>query len=265
MKKLLSLILILTITAGGFFGCKKDKGDPPALPPASSMTIDFSNFIEQKKSANSFTDLKGTESSNWDEASRIAGIWHLLINTTLIVPVTAFKIAVDQDPVYIEDKTWQWSFSTTVGGVTYNARLTGQIGASVVTWKMYISGSFAEFVWFQGTSNLDGTGGQWILNESSQNPSAFLQIDWTKTSSTVGTIKYTYVKNDSFKNSYIEYGLTTGTYDAFYNVHYVYNGNFSDVDIEWNTSTHNGRIRSSDYLQGDWYYWDANKINSLPK
>jgi hypothetical protein len=41
MKKLLSLSLLLLII---FAGCKKDQGDPPLLPPAESMLIDFSNF-----------------------------------------------------------------------------------------------------------------------------------------------------------------------------------------------------------------------------
>ena len=46
---------------------------------------------------------------------------------------------------------------------------------------------------------------------------ALLQIDWTKTGTSIGTIKYTYVKNDSYKSSYIEYGLkTSGPYNAYY-------------------------------------------------
>ena len=58
-----------------------------------------------------------------------------------------------------------------MAGSTYTARLTGQIRTSDVAWKMYITkegtGGFPEFVWFEGTSKLDGTGGQWILNQSS--------------------------------------------------------------------------------------------------
>ena len=84
--------------------------------------------------------------------------------------------------------------------LTYKARLTGQIRTSDVYWKMYIAkegtGGFTEFVWFEGTSKLDGTGGQWIFNESSTDkPAGSLQIDWTKTGNiNRHMIKYTYTE-----------------------------------------------------------------------
>jgi hypothetical protein len=268
MKKLLSLGLILILFSGFLTSCKKDKGEPPVLPPQESMTIDFSNFASLKKSAAPAFDLKGTENSNWEFASGVAEVWRLIITTTLIVPVTSFKVAIDQDPAYLSVKTWQWSFSVSAANATYKARLTGQIGASEVTWKMYITkegtGGFAEFVWFEGTSKLDGSSGTWTLNQSSQSPGAMLQIDWTKSGTSINSIKYTYVKNsDAFKTSTIEYGLTTGDLNAYYNVHY-YNGlKFSDVEVKWNTSSHNGRVKSVDYLgDANWHCWDSNKVNT---
>lgn len=257
-------MLILILSAGFLTNCKKDKGEPPVLPPQESMTIDFSNFATLKKSADPLYDQKGAENSNWEFAAVVAGVWKQIINTTLIVPVTAFKLAISQTPVYLDTKTWQWSFNVTVANVTYKARLTGQIRTSDVLWKMYIKEgtSVTEFLWFEGTSNLDGKAGQWILNQSSQIPGALIQIDWTKTGTSIASIKYTYIKNDSFKTSYIEYGLTTSSLNAYYTVHY-YNGlKFSDVNIEWNTTTHNGRVKSLDYLVGDtWFCWNEQKIN----
>ena len=269
MKKLFSLSLIIILCAGFLTSCKKDKGDPPSLPPLESMTIDFTNFASLKKSGEMINFGKGTETSNWEFAATAAGVWKLLITTTLAIPVTSFKLAIDQDPTFLETKTWQWSYTVSVAAVTYKARLTGQIGSSDVTWKMYISkdatggASFAEFVWFEGTSKLDGTGGQWILNQSSSSPDPMLQIDWTKTGTSVGSIKYTYVRSaDAFNASYIEYGLTTSTLNAFYNIHYYNGTKFSDVNVEWNTTTKNGRVKSLDYLgDSDWHCWDSNKIN----
>jgi hypothetical protein len=268
MKKIFSLLVILIFSAAFFPGCKKDKGVPPTLPPQESMTIDFTNFSSAKKSLELVSGQKGTENSNWVYAASVAGFWNLILNVTLAVPVAAFKLAVNQSPVYISTKNWQWSYNVTFLNVIYKARLTGLIRATDVQWKMYISregtGGFAEFLWFEGTSMLDGTGGQWILYESALAPDAILQIDWTKTGLAVGYIKYTYVKNDSFKNSYIEYGLTSSTiFNAYYTIH-KYNSalaNFSDVNIEWNITTQNGRIKSSNYLLGGWYCWDTNKLN----
>jgi hypothetical protein len=268
MKKLLSITLILIISTGFFAGCKKDKGNPPDLPPVESMTIDFSNFTSGKKSVDLTYNQKGTADGSYQFAALVAGVWKLIINTTLIVPVSAFKLAVNQNPSYLDTKTWQWSYDVTVAGVQYKARLTGQIGASDVVWKMYVTntaaGGFTDFVWFDGTSKLDGTGGQWTIYQSPSSPVAMLQIDWTKTSSSIGTIKYSYIKNgDAFKASTIEYGLTTGTFDAYYNIHYYNNVKFSDVNVEWNTTSHNGRVKSSDFLDGTWFCWDSNKANSV--
>jgi hypothetical protein len=268
MKKIISGVLIFALTTVLFYGCKKDKGDPPALPPAESMTIDFTNFVSAAKSGVFNIDQKGTQNSNWEYAATVAGFWRLIINSTLAVPVAAYKIALTQTPSFVTTKTWQWSYTVTYLSATYKARLTGQIRANDVQWKMYISkdgaDSFAEFVWFEGTSKLNGSGGQWILYQSSVAPDAMLQIDWTKTATGVGYVKYTYVKNDSIKNSFIEYGLTTNALNAYYTIHY-YNGvKFSDVNVEWNITTHNGHVKSLDYL-GDtnWYCWDSNKINTV--
>jgi hypothetical protein len=275
MKKLLSFTLILILSAGFITSCKKDKGEPPVLPPAESMSIDFTNFVSGAKSAGLAYDQKGTENSNWEFAAVVAGVWRLILNTTLVVPVASFKLAVNQNPVFLSDKTWQWSYSVTVLGAAYNARLTGQIRTSDVLWKMYITktgtSGFTEFLWFEGTSNLDGTGGQWIINHSYQFVEPMLQIDWIKSGTSIGSIKYTYIRAlkdnrtaDPLKDSYITYGLTSTALNAYYTVHY-YNGlKSSDVNVEWNSTTYNGRVKCIDYLgDSDWHCWDSNKVNII--
>jgi hypothetical protein len=267
MKKFISITLIIVLAANVFHSCKKDKGDPPALPPLESMTIDFSNFTSSGKSGEFANIPKGTETGNWEFAAAAAGVWKALIATTLAVPVASFRLAVSQAPSFVSTKTWQWSYNVTVGDATYKARLVGQIRASDILWTMNISkegtNAFSEFVWFTGTSLLDGTGGQWILNHSSASQVPTLQIDWTKSGASIGTIKYTYVKSgEAFNSSYIEYGLTSNPLNAFYNIHYWNGLKFSDINVEWNTTTKNGRVKSIDYLQdSEWHCWDANKLN----
>ncbi len=270
MKKLISISLVFILVSLFFAGCKKDKGNPPALPPAESMTIDFSNFDTQKKSIELIPGQKGTENSNFQFAATVAVIWKLIINTTLVIPVASFKLAIDQTPVYLSKNYWQWSYNVTVAGSTYKARLTGQAVASDVIWKMYITKDetpgfpgFTDFLWFEGTSKPDGTSGQWTLYESSASPNAILKIDWTKTGASIGKIKYTYVKSNTFNTSAIEYGLTTATLNAYYTIHYFNGVKFSDLNVEWNTKTNNGRVKSSDYLDGTWFCWDLNRINTI--
>lgn len=268
MKKLLSLSLILILFSGFFTGCKKDNGTPPSLPPVESLSIDFTNFTPATKGGDATNSFKGTNDTYWQFASTLVVTWKLIISTTLAIPVSSFKLAMDQDPVFLSNKTWEWSYNVYAVGITYKARLTGQIGATDITWKMYITregtGGFPEFLWFEGTSKVDGTGGQWIFNQSPTAPEKCLQIDWTKTGTSIGTVRYTNVKaSDVNIGGYIEYGLTTSALNAYYKIHYKNGANFSDVNVEWNTTTFNGRIKSSDFMTGAWCCWDQNKANVL--
>lgn len=268
MKKQAILVLIAVIIMI-LPGCKKDKGEPPVLPSGESMTIDFSNFTAHGKGDFSVSVPKGTQTSNWEFAAGVATIWNAIIYTTLAVPVYAYKQAVNQVPSYIENKTWQWNYNVSILNVTYKARLTGQIRTNDVQWKMYIAmegtGGYTEFLWFEGTSAFDGNSGQWILNESQSSQVPVLQIDWSVTGNKVASIKYTYIKSgNAFKDSYIEYGLTTNTLNAFYTIHY-YNATylqFYDLNIEWSTSAHNGRVKCQAHFgDTEWYCWDGNLIN----
>jgi hypothetical protein len=267
MKKSVSLLIVIAILLTFFTGCKKDKGDPPILPPAESMTIDFSNFEGGTKG--DITLPKGTENSNWEFSAGAAMLWKSIIYTTLAVPVYSFQLAVDQKPVYLDDKTWQWSCNATVLSVTYSARLTGQITETNAVWKMYITkegtGGFADFLWFEGTSKLDGSQGQWKLYESQQNPVQVLQIDWSVAGDKIGMVKYTYTKSGAeFKDSYIEYGLTTNALNAYYTIHYFNTSyqQFFDLNVEWSTTLHNGRVKCPGrFGTNDWYCWDSNYLN----
>lgn len=274
MKNLFTITLIITLLAGLFWGCEK-KGDPPALPPSGSMTIDFNEFIGTKKSALITEEVKNiaaVENSNWTNASTVATIWNTLVALNIAIPVASFELAVNKKPVYLDNRKWEWKYNVPVVGATYVARLTGQIRSSDIKWEMYISrdgvGGFSEFLWFEGTSALDGKSGQWILNHSQQFQEPMLQIDWEVTGTLLGNIKYTYIrvlKNDrspdNFKNSYIEYGLTTNTLNAFYTVHFDISGianDFEDIFIEWSTTLHNGHIKANYYYQDDlWHCWDG--------
>jgi hypothetical protein len=89
-----------------------------------------------------------------------------------------------------------------------------------------------------------------------------LQIDWTRTNDTVGSVKYTYIKTDAANGSYIGYGLTNTPLNAFYNIHLVgaaYLSAGADVFVEWSTTAHNGRVKAFyQYTDNNWHCWDAN-------
>jgi hypothetical protein len=264
MKKLYSLPLVVILICGLLWGCEK-KGNPPTLPPVESMSIDFSDFVATMKSGQINTDIKAVENTNWTVAATVAGWWNSLIAVELIVPVTAFEIAVNNSPTYLDKKTWQWKYSVDVVGSTYTARLTGQIGSNDIKWEMYISkqgvGSYAEFLWYEGTTALDGKSGTWTIKASHADQTPVLEIEWTKSGEAIGTIKYTYIYPGQFNGSFIEYGLTSNTLNAYYTVHSYVPAKLKmvDVNIEWSTSAHNGRVKAIDYFQdSNWYCWDGN-------
>lgn len=273
MKKTVSFALIFILAACLFTSCKKKNGNPPVLPPEESMKMEFSNFETTKKSATVVFAPKGIDDTYWTYASLVVGYWRSIIAGTIAVPIASFDLATTNTPVFVESKTWQWSYNVTVSPNTYKARLTGQIGSSNVLWKMYISqegtGGFAEILWFEGTSKLDGTSGSWTFNHSATFVEPLLQIDWTKPGTSVTTVKYTYIRTlnnaraaDPFKTSYIELGtLTGGTYDSKFKIYYFTGSAFSTVEVEWNKTTHIGRVKSSDFNAGLWYAWDASYGN----
>jgi len=269
MKKVFTLLLLTAFAGILLTGCKKKQGDPPVLPPEESMTIDFSNFTPLTKSGD-FVLQKGTEDYNWSFAVLCTGTFRAA-SLLLTVPVAAFKLAIDEPPVYIENSTWQWSYTYLS---TYNVRLTGKIRSSDVLWNMYVektgTGSFDEFLWYTGTSKLDGTGGQWVLNLSNEYPDPILQIDWTRSGSTITSIKYTYIREyendgttaDEKNGSFITLSNITGTYDAKFVVHYFNGSGFWDVEIEWSTGGKNGRVKCSAFFSdSEWHEWDINHLD----
>jgi len=268
MKRFFLITLIISLSAFCFISCKKDKGDPPVLPPYASMVIDFSNFTSKKKSADLTATGKGSESTTWEFAASVAGVWSSLLSANIEVPLAAFEAAINYKPEYVSENLWQWSYDFNQGLNAYKAKLQGKVSTSTVTWKMYItyegSGGYKDFPWIEGTSKTDGSGGQWQFSESPQSTAKMFQDDWTKSGDEVTSVKYTYIKNDTYKDSYIIYStITSGSFDSGYNIHFS-TGEPSDTDIEWNVTTFDGRLKCVDYLGDDnWYCWDTNKINKV--
>lgn len=274
MKKLTSYFLVSVLFAGLFFGCKKDdKTSVPVLPPSGTMSIDFSNFSTSEKSEafESYSNNKATASkTNWLRAAATAGVWNFILKANLVIPVASFEQARNNTPVYLDNSIWQWSYTFNVVGASYESRLIGQLRSNDVKWEMYISrsgiGAFSELLWYEGTSSLDGKSGQWVLNHSQQFPEPMLQIDWEAAEEGMGSIKYTFIREqkddrsaEPFNGSYIEYGLTANTLNAYYNIHQNTGvaGVFNDLFIEWSTTNYNGHIKANSYFQDElWHCWD---------
>ncbi len=270
--KMKSFWILLTVILFSTAACdNSNEGETaPDLPPYSSMVMDFEDFDDNQATA-IYNKSTAETSGNWLYSRVVVGVWNTALFTTLAVPVASFKTAFAHKPEYLGNAKWQWAY--TVEGFTsqYTARLTGELAGNEVIWEMYITkngiDSFTEFLWFSGASQIDGQSGHWVLNHSAVYPENMLRIDWAIENEEIGNIKYTYVRDqnndrntDTFKNSYINYGLQTSELDAFYDIHAFDQqlNKFVDVNIEWSRQNYNGQVMAPDYFNDtNWHCWNG--------
>ncbi len=278
MRRISAILVLISLGLIGFNSCKNDnKETPPELPPYESMAIDFSQFGTDGKAA---IDLNtDTTMINFAAAGLTVFFWNVTLTITLVVPVAAFYASFQNEAEYLGNGMWQWKYDVPGFANTYKARLTGKLQDNSVKWEMYISrtgiNAHDEFLWFEGTSDFDGNGGQWILYHSYAVQEAVLQIDWEKTNDEIGDIKYTYIResdngddNQLTSGSYLQYGLKDADLNAFYSIEYNQrNRDSSDmlnVDIEWSLTEYYGRIKAQHYFQDDdWHCWDSQGYDAV--
>jgi hypothetical protein len=262
-------VTLAAILAGFVFSsCKKeedilsDPGTAPVLPPASSFVMDFSTFPTEQSTNGRLEETKW----NYGYAAVNFVLWQSLLGVQLAVPVIAFKASFDQEATYIPDEQrWNWSYEVSDGTFAYEANLYAKPTDGKINWEMYISksGVYEDFLWFEGTSQFDGSGGTWTVNiEPEKDPREALFIEWTKENDEVANIKYTLTdeKNENV-NSYITYGKTDGSdFDSFYQVYYAKDENLMKID--YNSETKVGRVQSPGHFQDDaWRCWNSDLID----
>lgn len=263
MKQFLVILLLIFL----FASCNNDDLTKvaPEIPPVETMVIDFESLGITTKS-------NSIAKTNWFYSATTVGVWNLIIGTTFAIPVTAFRLAVQQQPTQTGDLIWQWEYN--VDGFTdqYTARLVGEVeSASKIKWEMYITKKgidpFDEFLWFEGKSAMDGKSGQWILYQSAAFPEQMIQIDWTRENEQIAEIIYTYVREkneqgqtDKFNGSTLTYGLKDSELDIYVNIHaFDIPGNaFADTYIEWNRTNFNGHVKAEHFFNDtNWHCWDT--------
>lgn len=284
----LAFILLLLISAG----CNgndttntPDTTKPPSIPPKSTFVMDFSDFTDTNSSTmkiplppaysvsllQEYTTMNSEKNalgdhSNWTFAALNVGFWNIVGILGLAIPVASFVESVNQTPVKQPDGSWIWTYSLTVNGITYTAKLQGKYITSGVRWDMYVSkqGDFTDFLWYYGECDLAGTQGYWLLKEKPAKPDDLLRIDWNRNPvSGTGDIKYTNISPGGLENGgFISFIINT---EEPYNRSYtIYNkGKMETTYIEWNSATKAGRVKDAVHFKDDaWYYWDADLKNT---
>lgn len=268
IKKIVKISIVLLALAIVLpTGCKKDEGTPPDLPPSGSFVMDFSDFQNTNKSLMNLTDSTDTTYGNFAFSVINVSVWNAIITVGLAVPVAAFVESFNHEPELNDEGWWVWTYSFDVWSATYTAKLHGKLENNTVNWEMYISktglGSFTDFLWYTGESNLENTSGSWILYNKPTDATELLEITWeAESDGSAASIKYeNVVPNGPENGGYIEYGKTTDVnYDAFYD---IYNkGKDNLTSIKWNRESKAGTVKDIDFFADEeWHCWNAEFID----
>ena len=244
----------------------EDEPDAMELPPEESMVIDFSAFGTPQDTVNTTKAVDSTY-TNWFHSFVNVSFWNVFTGATLAVPVAAYGEALNHEPVYMGDNTWEWQYSYTFNASTYTARLVGsRLNNEAFSMTMYITktgmNAYEEFKWFEGTVRYDHTHASWTLYESPDNPVALLSVEWNKDYETgESDITYEVVKESSeHVGDYIEFAvMPEDVYDAHYDI-VLQRGT---VEIEWDRTTMAGRVRDENkFGDANWHCWDENLMDS---
>jgi hypothetical protein len=256
-----SLFLLVFIAFITLTSCKKEnKFAAPPIPPSTSIMMDLGSFSLEKDG--------WVELSNWQYSVVTLAYWNSLLHTCAI-PLTAFQKASEQEAIYLDQNKWGWNYSIDVDSLIINSKLEASIIEDSIQWKLFISLSLNKtvsepFLWLEGKSAHNESGGWWLFYKSPVQPNQFLKIDWREENES--SIRYTYVnKNDLEKGAFI---ILNKTNDPVFNASYtVYNKLINHYFyIDRNTDNSEGRIKSS-FLFNDsnWHCWDSSKANTSCK
>lgn len=254
-KTYLSLILMMISFSFIYYSCNKDDGESaPVIPPSTTLAIEFPYLPTTKKA--------GIEVSNWQFSTVSLALWNTFLNKNCIIPITSFKEANEQKPSYIDNNTWEWKTSFDGDSITIKATLHGKIENDSVKWNLYIStaqktNASDEFLWIEGVSAKNQSGGWWLIYEKPSNPVPYIKISWTRENEKPTTVIYTLVKTDDpDAGNVLESGtLNHPLYNTYYSLKLQHG---KTIFIELNKESKAGHIKS-ELLFNDtqWHCWNS--------
>ncbi|MBN2894253.1 MAG: hypothetical protein JXL97_20445 [Bacteroidales bacterium] len=258
LKKIGFGIMLAVFIASSFSlsSCKKKVA--PVLPPEGA-------FVMADLSEDGSKSLPEVGSENFLLATGNVFVWTVITTVAMVVPVTAYTSALQQEPHHVSGNKWVWEYQFGIGFKIYTVQLFGETVDNEVNWELHVSltGEIDDFVWYTGTHNLEGSAGQWIIYKSPSENHEFIQIDWTRNSDDeTGTIKYTNIEAGNAENGgYIYYGNDqAGEFNTFFDI--FNKGENNLIEIDYNSTYHNGRIKNEKYYLDDlWHCWNENYID----
>lgn len=242
--------------------CENQQVDEqPKLPPVENMMMDFSDFSEEPaRTKSTFVTYH-----NFLYSYVSVGFWNVAVSLTSALPVAAYGHALQQTPEYLGDNTWEWSFDFQWNSLSYSAILTAQrISNEEFSVEMVISTATDVGIrWFDGVIRYDHTSADWTFYKDGI--TSVLEVEWNKDfESDAADLTYTYTAPDMAETgSYVKWEhIPEAVYDAAYTISMA----AGLTNIEWNTTTIEGRVMAPAHFGDEaWHCWDSHANGLVDK
>jgi len=241
---------------------------PPALPPASSMQVDF-GFFDRNGAAQVVAEHPGgvevqADRSHWINAVVRVVFINLTVADLLEEPWLALHAALSQKATLGDDGWWTWVFAFRKDDHDVTLRLRARIDGGLVTWRMLVtdpSVGLANFPWFNGETQLANDSGFWLFHAPvGGEPVDVARIDWSNASLTQRQLSFRNVVEGSPEfGDQLEYRLEGAAASlTFHDASAA-----TDATIEWNETSGRGSIHVPDYNGGERGCWDEQLQNTV--
>lgn len=229
--------------------------DPPQLPPARSMEMDFSTFQNQQNSGS-----KVQTADNFSRAVVTAVIMKAAVDINLAIPKALLRAASNAEAELNADEEWEWSYSKTEGENMYAVRLVAaREGDDTVNWEFYVTNSelaLDNVLFFSGTTNSDGTEGTWIYYnlQGSELQQEVSRVDWIVNGKDDVQLRLEITSDrNNHLGDYIDY-----TFDGTYKTAVYYDASDeATTEIQLTVDTNVGYIVTPNYNGGQQSCWDS--------
>ncbi|MCW9705992.1 hypothetical protein [Fodinibius salsisoli] len=234
--------------------------EPPALPPISSLEIEFSTLLgaeEPQKATTQAIDY-------YIQAVYRAGSLEGIVESNLAKPRALLSAAEDTVAELNDDQQWEWSYQTSADSIQYQARLIGQrITANTVSWSLFVSSESSTLndkLFLSGTVRQDGKRGNWTINSLSStesNNTPLAELSWEFDEQEANQIRLDIISGNGTPGSYIQYT----TEAPLKTVEYLNAGTADTTITQWNVDTRAGYLITPDVNEGNKACWDETLEN----
>lgn len=234
---------------------------PPQLPSAESMNMDFTVFDEDSGTNSTNITADNESYSHFFNAAIRAMVMKGIVNTNLAIPKTLLKAAENVEPELTDNGEWTWSYTSGANDNNFEIRLVATSDSDdLVNWQMYVTNSALNIenaLFFEGEVTENGSTGNWTYyallgDEAGKEVS---QTTWSIENEDQIDLRLEVLTNRNGNlGDYIDYSFNPPVKQATY-----YNsGEDQTTEIEWNSETFEGYIIAPNYNNGEQACWNSN-------